>query len=145
MQAPATFDVLISYRRQDTRADAGRIYNRLSAHFGDDRILMDIDDIGPGQNCVDVLDRTLAHCSVLLVLIAARRRSYDHGQTASVGGDRPSRIAYPLAPGTGVQTHPAISRQFHRQNIVAGGHARSAQARGFFYRVALQHRRVEFA
>lgn len=69
MTGKATFDIFVNYRRQDTRADAGRIYDRLSTHFGKDHVFMDIDDITPGQNFVQILEETLDYCAVLLVLI----------------------------------------------------------------------------
>ena len=61
--------VFISYRRADTRADAGRLYDRLAARFGAEHVFMDIDDIAPGQNFHDVLRNTLDSCQALLVLI----------------------------------------------------------------------------
>ncbi len=65
-------DVFLSYRRSDTRADAGRVYDRLVAAFGDTRVFMDVDDIQPGENFVRVLEKTLDRCNVLLVLIGPR-------------------------------------------------------------------------
>lgn len=61
--------IFISYRRDDSRADTGRLYDHLSAHFGAERVFMDIDDIAPGANFVEVLDRTLAGIDILLVVI----------------------------------------------------------------------------
>lgn len=61
--------VFISYRRSDSRADAGRLYDRLAARLGPDRVFMDIDDIGPGQNFREVLRSTLGSSRALLVLI----------------------------------------------------------------------------
>jgi len=65
-------DIFISYRRRDTRADAGRLYDRLRQHFGDRHVFMDIDDIAPGDNFVEILDATLAECDVLVALIGPR-------------------------------------------------------------------------
>jgi hypothetical protein len=65
-------DIFISYRREDTRADAGRLYDRLSGHFGDDHVFMDIEDIAPGENFVEILDKTLEACGVLIALIGRR-------------------------------------------------------------------------
>jgi hypothetical protein len=64
-----THGIFISYRRGDARADAGRIYDRLAARFGDDRVFMDIDDIRAGQKFMEVLSNTLGVCDVLIVLI----------------------------------------------------------------------------
>lgn len=61
--------VFISYRRADTRADAGRLYDRLAARFGAEHVFMDIDDIAPGQDFQAVLRNTLDNCQALLVLI----------------------------------------------------------------------------
>ena len=69
MSSQVTDSIFISYRRDDTRADAGRLCDRLEAHFGDAQVFMDIDDIRPGQRFNEVLQRTLDACDVLIVLI----------------------------------------------------------------------------
>ena len=61
--------IFISYRRDDTRADAGRLCDRLEAHFGDPHVFMDIDDLRPGEKFADVLRHTLDACDVLIVLM----------------------------------------------------------------------------
>ena len=63
--------IFISYRRGGTRADTGRLYDRLSAHFGDDSVFMDINDIAPGENFTERLETTLASCDVMLVMISS--------------------------------------------------------------------------
>lgn len=68
-KASAVFDIFINYRREDSRADAGRLYDRLSEHFGAQHVFMDIDDIDPGQNFAQVLENTLGHCSVVIAVI----------------------------------------------------------------------------
>lgn len=65
-------EAFLSYRRSDTRADAGRLHDHLAEHFGDDRVFMDVDDIEPGDNFVRVLESTLDRCAVLPVLIGPR-------------------------------------------------------------------------
>jgi hypothetical protein len=64
--------IFISYRRTDTRADAGRLYDRLANRFSGDHVFMDIDDIQPGQKFLTVLQDTLDICHVLLVLIGPK-------------------------------------------------------------------------
>jgi hypothetical protein len=61
--------IFISYRREDTSGYAGRLFDRLSAHFGAARIFMDIDTIKPGVDFVTVIDNAVASCAVLLALI----------------------------------------------------------------------------
>jgi len=40
--------IAISYRRADSEAMTGRIFDRLIAHYGKEAIFRDIDDIPPG-------------------------------------------------------------------------------------------------
>jgi hypothetical protein len=61
--------VFISYRRDDSGGYAGRLYDALVAHFGRDLIFIDIDSIRAGENFVDVIDKRIAACSVVVVLI----------------------------------------------------------------------------
>ncbi len=61
--------IFISYRREDTAGHAGRLFDRLAAHFGPQRIFMDIDTIKPGVDFVTVIDNAVASCAVLLALI----------------------------------------------------------------------------
>ena len=40
--------IFISYRRDDSAAQAGRLYDRLEGHFGQGQVFMDVDAIKPG-------------------------------------------------------------------------------------------------
>ncbi|MDH5340478.1 MAG: DUF1566 domain-containing protein [Rubrivivax sp.] len=62
-------DIFISYRRDDARADAGRLHDRLAAHFGHRHVFMDVDDIAPGEDFAQRLETTLAGCSAVIVVI----------------------------------------------------------------------------
>jgi len=61
--------IFISYRRQDSKAIAGRIFDRLEAKFGRDAVFMDIDSIPPGEDFHDWLNESVAKASVVLALI----------------------------------------------------------------------------
>ena len=61
--------VFISYRRDDSSGYAGRLYDALVAHFGSELVFIDIDSIRAGQNFPDVIDKRIAACSVVVVLI----------------------------------------------------------------------------
>lgn len=61
--------IFISYRREDAAAFAGRLFDRLAESFGDRRIFMDVDDIQPGHDFVEAIDRAIAECGVLLVVV----------------------------------------------------------------------------
>lgn len=61
--------IFISYRRVDSEGYAGRIYDRLAPHFGDDAIFMDVDDIPAGVDFVKFLENEVLSCDVLIALI----------------------------------------------------------------------------
>jgi hypothetical protein len=61
--------LVISYRRSDTRWIAGRILDRLEAHFGKDSVFIDIEDMPPGLDFRDHISLILEQCDVLLALI----------------------------------------------------------------------------
>ncbi|MFN0060666.1 MAG: TIR domain-containing protein [Planctomycetota bacterium] len=61
--------LFINYRWRDSAGHAGRLFDRLAAHFGADQVFMDIDDIEPGQDIFQVVDAKLAACRTLLVVI----------------------------------------------------------------------------
>lgn len=61
--------IFISYRRQDSRDITGRIYDRLLRHWEADRIFKDVDNIDPGEDYRDVIDREIAQCALFLAVI----------------------------------------------------------------------------
>ncbi|MCP4141375.1 MAG: SUMF1/EgtB/PvdO family nonheme iron enzyme [Chloroflexi bacterium] len=69
MTTPQKGRIFISYRRADSAGYAGRIYDRLVAHFGEDAIFMDVDAIEGGLDFVKVLEDAVQSCDVLIALI----------------------------------------------------------------------------
>jgi hypothetical protein len=61
--------VFISYRREDTRGFAGRIYDRLSDRLGSKNVFFDVDNIAPGLDFVEVLTERVAACDALVAVI----------------------------------------------------------------------------
>src|SRR4051812_41033858 len=64
--------IFISYRREDAGGHAGRLCDRLTTRFGDDRVFLDIQDIQPGQNFEQSIDATIAACDCVLAVIGPR-------------------------------------------------------------------------
>jgi formylglycine-generating enzyme required for sulfatase activity len=64
--------IFLSYRRRDTGGVAGRIYDRLEAHFGRDAVFMDVDTIPDGVDFRDYINEALSQCGVVLALIGPR-------------------------------------------------------------------------
>ena len=74
LRSPAAEDtprrgVFISYRRSDEPGLAGRLYDRLSLTFGEDRVFMDVDSIELGWDFVEEVERRIAQCKAMLVVI----------------------------------------------------------------------------
>ncbi|MCW8949274.1 MAG: toll/interleukin-1 receptor domain-containing protein, partial [Sedimenticola sp.] len=71
--------IFISYRRDDSAGYAGRLYDRLAAHFGAERVFMDVEGIDPGTDFVDAIERAVTSCKVLIVLIGHEWLEIDDG------------------------------------------------------------------
>ena len=67
--ASASGRVFISYRRQESSGLAGRLYDRLAAHLGQDQIFMDVDRIELGVDFAEVITQAVSACEVLLAVI----------------------------------------------------------------------------
>jgi TRAP-type C4-dicarboxylate transport system substrate-binding protein len=61
--------ILISYRRADTQAMAGRLFDRLSARYGEPAVFMDIDAIPFGIDFRQHIADALRECDVLVALV----------------------------------------------------------------------------
>lgn len=72
--------VFISYRRDDSKAEAGRIYDHLAKHYGRRKLFMDVDTIEPGSDFFDVLDRAVSECDVLVAVIGPSWLSSHNGE-----------------------------------------------------------------
>jgi formylglycine-generating enzyme required for sulfatase activity len=64
-----TAKVFISYRRDDSAGQAGRVHDRLAQEFGRDLLFMDVDTIPLGADFIKVLREEVARCDVLLAII----------------------------------------------------------------------------
>src|SRR5690242_10613370 len=61
--------IFISYRREDTRADAGRLTKELRSCFGERQVFRDIDTIQAGMDFVQAINSPVGSCNVLLAII----------------------------------------------------------------------------
>jgi len=61
--------LFLCYRREDTEDAAGRLHDRLTATFGQDRVFMDIDSVPLGIDFVDHVTEQIAKCSAVIVMI----------------------------------------------------------------------------
>jgi hypothetical protein len=66
---PAPNSVFVSYRRSDSNDVTGRIYDRLSEHFGRDVVFKDVHSIPLGVDFRDHLRHQVGQCQVLVAVI----------------------------------------------------------------------------
>jgi hypothetical protein len=61
--------IFISYRRDDTEGEAGRLFDDLIRAFGENSVFMDVAGINPGIDFRKAIDDNVASCGVLLAMI----------------------------------------------------------------------------
>src|SRR5712671_3722474 len=61
--------IIISYRRADSAAISGRIFDRLASHYGDDAVFMDVDKIPFGTDFREHIRKVLLEGDILLAVI----------------------------------------------------------------------------
>jgi class 3 adenylate cyclase len=71
--------IFLSYRREDSAAYAGRLYDDLVGRFGYDNVFIDINSIEPGVDFAEAVETTVAKCDTVLVLIGPRWLSASAG------------------------------------------------------------------
>lgn len=119
--------IFISYRRDDSAGYAGRLYDRLAAHFGAERVFMDVEGIEPGTDFVDAIEKAVGSCRVLIVLIgdewasatdaAGRRRLDDPNDfirlETSAALKRGIRVVPVLVDGTTMPRPESLPEDLH--------------------------------
>lgn len=61
--------IIISYRRADSAAISGRIFDRLASHYGDEAVFMDVDKIPFGTDFREHIRKVLLEGDILLAVI----------------------------------------------------------------------------
>src|ERR1700686_4306387 len=61
--------IALSYRREDSVAVAGRLYDRLQSAFGRENVFMDFDSIPPGVDFREHIMRSIERSHVLVAVI----------------------------------------------------------------------------
>jgi hypothetical protein len=74
--------IVISYRREDSKWIADRIFDRFETHYGKGNVFMDIDSIPFGLDFRDHIRETLDRCDVMVALVGpnwiGRDQTGDH-------------------------------------------------------------------
>ena len=75
--------IFINYRRADSEDVCGRIYDRLTATFGSDGVFRDVANIPPGSDFRVILEREVAVCDLMLVIMGREWFSSENEQRLS--------------------------------------------------------------
>jgi TonB family protein len=63
--------IFVSYRRRDSQGEAGRLFDDLAKHFGEDTVFMDVAAIEAGRDFRKAIEEGVTKCGVLLVVIGS--------------------------------------------------------------------------
>jgi hypothetical protein len=100
--------ILISYRRSDSAAMAGRICDRLIARYGPDSVFLDIDNIPFAIDFRDHVRDTLKQSDVVLAVVGPRWRGAGEGHVRLEDADDPVRVEIELAITAGIPIFPVL-------------------------------------
>lgn len=82
---PVLHSIFISYRRDDSEGEAGRLCDDLAEIFHEDSVFMDVNAIQPGRDFRKAIDESIHKCSVLLAIVG-------HGWLDSKDGSGQKRL-----------------------------------------------------
>ena len=100
--------ILISYRRSDSAAMAGRLCDRLIAHYGAESVFLDIDSIPFAIDFRDHVRDTLQQSDVVLAVVGPRWLGAGDGHVRIHDEDDPVRIEIELALQAGIPLLPVL-------------------------------------
>lgn len=75
--------LFISYRRTDSSDVTGRLYDRLEAHFGKERLFKDVDSVPLGVDFRQYIKKNVTVCSAMVVVIGQRWLGQEEDNTKS--------------------------------------------------------------
>jgi hypothetical protein len=101
--------IAISYRRSDTSAMSGRIFDRLAAHYGRHSVFMDVDNIPIGIDFRAHIGETLRRTDIVLAIIGAGwMGARDDGEPRIREESDPVRVEIETALSRGAPIIPVL-------------------------------------
>ncbi|HZH76780.1 MAG TPA: TIR domain-containing protein [Archangium sp.] len=105
--------IFISYRRDDSGGQAGRLFDHLTKHFGGDSVFMDVDTIDLGHDFEPALKDAVSKCDIMLAVIGRDWLDCVELKTGTRRLDNPRdwvRIEIAEALGRGIPVVPVLVR-----------------------------------
>jgi hypothetical protein len=102
--------IFLSYRRDDTAGHSGRLRDALAERFGPERVFMDLESIGAGEDFVEVVKKAVDATGVVVVVIGRQwlSASDKKGNRRLDNPDDFVRLEVETALGRGVRVIPAL-------------------------------------
>ena len=101
--------IIISYRRSDTDAIAGRIRDRLADCYGEDSVFMDIDSIPVGTDFREHIQEAMRSNDILLAIIGSKWLGVNENGTARIADETdPVRIEVETALQRNIPVVPVL-------------------------------------
>jgi len=100
--------ITVSYRRTDSDAITGRIFDRLVEHYGRESIFRDIDSIPPGIDFRNYINDALHETSILLVVVGPKWLGSKGGRARIDDDADPVRIEVETAMKLGITVIPIL-------------------------------------
>jgi len=102
-------NIIVSYRRADSDAIAGRIRDKLADHYGADAVFMDIDSIPFGIDFRDHVKEALLRNDLLIAIIGPKWLGPAKGRRARIHDeDDPVRLEIEAALHRGIPVVPVL-------------------------------------
>jgi TIR domain len=106
-------NIIISYRRSDSAAIAGRIRDRLAEYYGADAVFMDIDSIPFGIDFRQQIQEVVTKNHIMLVLIGPKWMGAKKGGMSRISGDKDDPIR--------IEIETALKQRMPLIPILVGG------------------------
>ena len=100
--------IAISYRRDDSAAITGRIFDRLVARYGSDSVFRDIDNIPLGVDFREYINTILAQTDITLVVVGKRWFGARRGRRRIDDPADPVRVEVEAALRSGMPVIPVL-------------------------------------
>jgi TIR domain len=101
--------ILISYRREDSDAIAGRIRDRIASRYGDDCVFMDIDSIPFGLDFREQVQNALMKNDLVVAIIGPKWTGAARGHSSRIHEETdPVRIEIETALTRGIPVIPVL-------------------------------------
>lgn len=99
---------MLSYRRSDSAAIVGRIYDRLAARYGEDAVFLDIGDIPAGVDFRDHIAHTLARADAVVAVVGPGWTGARAGAARIGDADDPVRVEIESALSAAIPIVPVL-------------------------------------